>query len=164
MLFVLVLGLCKTFVPFYLILYHIWLYFKVLFYSTFKHFCLFQVYFSSACPTGFFGWKCKLSCANCAEDACDSDKAECLKGCKPGFYGKHCLLGEFLHLQVIVSPRNLCSKMQCNVKGRPITFQTNYLWRRKVCCWMLGFRIRRFQVRVLVVSALYMHFLTPLMC
>ncbi|GFO41460.1 receptor-type tyrosine-protein phosphatase kappa, partial [Plakobranchus ocellatus] len=44
-----------------------------------------------ACPTGTFGWRCKLSCANCAEKACDPVKAQCLQGCLPGFYGPHCL-------------------------------------------------------------------------
>lgn len=48
----------------------------------------------AACPAGQFGWKCKLSCANCANGACHEDRAECLKGCKPGFFGKHCLLDE----------------------------------------------------------------------
>ncbi|CAL1546634.1 unnamed protein product [Lymnaea stagnalis] len=43
------------------------------------------------CPSGKAGWRCELSCANCLEEECDSVKTQCLKGCKPGFYGSLCL-------------------------------------------------------------------------
>ncbi|RUS72936.1 hypothetical protein EGW08_019309, partial [Elysia chlorotica] len=45
-------------------------------------------------PAGTFGWGCKLSCSNCVRELCDADKLECLQGCKPGFYGKHCLFDD----------------------------------------------------------------------
>ncbi|XP_055884947.1 receptor-type tyrosine-protein phosphatase T-like isoform X2 [Biomphalaria glabrata] len=46
---------------------------------------------STGCPETFFGWKCKLQCKNCLLGACDPVTGKCNGGCKPGYYGDHCL-------------------------------------------------------------------------